>query len=142
MADPLTALSASTIAFLAFQEFIKSGAGELAKQYVPGAIAKMGKLRELVWNRVTEKHPTAAIALKQAMGGDREGIDTVAALLKVEMLDGEFAKQVREIAHEITLLQIEDSSKMNQTNYGGISYQTKTGDHNTNFFGGDHQHGQ
>lgn len=141
MADPLMALSASTIALLAFQEFIKSGAGELAKQSVPEAIAKMGKLRELVWNRVTEKHPTAAIALKQAKAGDQEGIDTIAALLKVEMLDQAFAKQVREIAHEITLLQIEDS-KMSQTNYGGTNYQTKTGDNNTNFFGGDHQHGQ
>jgi hypothetical protein len=142
MADPLMALSASTIALLAFQEFIKSGAGELAKQSVPEAITKMGKLRELVWNRVTEKHPTAAIALRQAKAGDQEGIDTIAALLKVEMLDQEFAKQVREIAHEITLLQIEDSSKMNQINYDGTNYQVKTGNNNTNFFGGDHQHGQ
>ncbi|MFM6632396.1 MAG: hypothetical protein ACKPJT_09905 [Microcystis panniformis] len=30
MADPITVLTASAIANLAFQEFIKSGAGELA----------------------------------------------------------------------------------------------------------------
>jgi hypothetical protein len=142
MTDPLTALSASAIASLAFQEFIKSGAGELAKQFAPGAIDKMGQLRKLVWNRVTGKHPTAATALEQAKAGDPESIDTVATLLSVEMLDREFAEQVREIAHEITLLQIEDNSSMKQTNYGGTNYQTKTGANNTNFFGGDHQHGQ
>jgi hypothetical protein len=31
MTDPVTALTASAIATLAFQEFVKSGAGDLAK---------------------------------------------------------------------------------------------------------------
>jgi hypothetical protein len=47
MTDPIT-LTASTIASLAFQEFIKSGAGELAKKFTGEAIAKMGQLRELI----------------------------------------------------------------------------------------------
>jgi len=46
------------------------------------------------------------------------------------------------IAHQITLEQIQDNSSMNQTNYGGTNYQAKTGDKNTNFFGGTHDHGQ
>jgi hypothetical protein len=42
MTDPITA---SAIATLAFQEFIKSGAGELAKKFTGEAITKIGQLR-------------------------------------------------------------------------------------------------
>jgi hypothetical protein len=89
MTDPLTA---SMIATLAFQEFIKSGAGELAKKFTGEAIAKMGQLRELIWNRLTGKHPAADVALEKAKTGEQAGIDTVAALLGVEMLDEVIAK--------------------------------------------------
>jgi hypothetical protein len=51
MTDPIM-LTASAIATLAFQEFIKSGAGELAKKFTGDAIAKMGQLRELIWHRL------------------------------------------------------------------------------------------
>ena len=43
MADPLT-LTAGAIANLAFQKFIESGAGELAKKFTTEAIAKMAPL--------------------------------------------------------------------------------------------------
>jgi hypothetical protein len=56
MTDPIT-LTVSAIASLAFQEFIKSGAGELAKKFTGEAIAKMGQLRELIWNRLRGKPP-------------------------------------------------------------------------------------
>jgi len=142
MTDPITTLTASAIATLAFQEFVKSGAGELAKKFTAEAISKMGQLRELIWNRLAGKHPAADAAIEKAKAGDSESINTIAKLLDVELLDNDFAGQVRAIAHEITLLQIEDNSSMNQTNYGGTNYQTKTGANNTNFFGGDHKHGQ
>jgi hypothetical protein len=48
MADAITTLTASAIASLAFQEFVKSGAGEFAKKFMGEAIAKMGQLRELI----------------------------------------------------------------------------------------------
>ena len=142
MADPITTLTASAIASLAFQEFVKSGAGELAKKFTGEAITKMGQLRQLIWHRLTGKHPRAEEAIEKAQVGDSESINTIAKLLDVEMLDQEFAGQLQAIAHEITLLQIEDNSSMNQTNYGGMNFQTKTGLNNTNFFGGDHKHGQ
>jgi hypothetical protein len=94
MTDPLTA---STIAALAFQEFIKSGAGELAKKFTGEAIAKMEQLRELIWSRLTGKHPAADNAIEQAQAGEQAGVDTVATLLGVEMLDEAFAGQVRAI---------------------------------------------
>jgi hypothetical protein len=142
MTDPITTMAASAIASLAFQEFIKSGTGELAKKFTGDAIAKTKQLRELIWNRLTGKYPTADVALEQAKAGEQAGIDIVAALLEDEMQDEAFAEQVRAIANEITLIQIEDNSIMRQFNYGGKNYQTKTGPNNTNFFGGEHQHGQ
>jgi hypothetical protein len=111
MTDPITA---SAIASLAFQEFIKSGAGELAKKFTGEAIAKMGQLRELVWNRLTGKHPAADVALEKAKAGEQEGIDTVATLLGVEMLDTAFAGQVQAIAHEINAGKTLDQSSMVQ----------------------------
>lgn len=60
MVDPVTTtLTASAIATLAFQEFIKSGAGELAKKFTGEAIAKMGELRQKIWHRLRGKHALA-----------------------------------------------------------------------------------
>ncbi len=98
MTDPITA---SAIATLAFQEFIKGGAGELAKKFTGEAIAKMGQLRELIWSRLMGKHPAADVALEQARAGEQAGIDMIAALLGVEMLDEAFAGQVRVIAKSL-----------------------------------------
>jgi hypothetical protein len=124
MTDPVTALTASAIASLAFQEFVKSGAGDLAKRFTGEAIAKMGQLRELIWGRLTGKHPAAEDALTKAKAGEQEGIDTVATLLGVELLDKDFAGQVQTIAKEINVL-INAQGSMNQTNYGGTNFQTK-----------------
>lgn len=126
MADPITTLTASMIATLAFQEFIKSGAGELAKKFTGEAIAKMTQLRELIWTRLTGKHPAAETALEKAKAGEQEGIDTIATLLGVEMLDQAFAGQVQAIAHEINAGKILDQSSMIQNiAEGGKGWQTK-----------------
>jgi hypothetical protein len=93
MTDPITTLTASAKAThqesvtLAFQEFIKSGAGELAKKFTGDAIAKMKQLRELIWSRITGKHPVAEDALAKAKAVEQEGIEKVATLLGVELLD-------------------------------------------------------
>jgi hypothetical protein len=97
MTDTAT-LTASAVAALAFQEFIKSGAGELAKKFTGEAITKMEQLRELIWSRLTGKHPAADVALEQAKAGEQAGVDTIATLLGVEMLDEDFAGEVRVIA--------------------------------------------
>jgi hypothetical protein len=125
MPDPVT-MTASAIATLAFQEFVKSGAGELAKKFTAEAIAKMGQLRDLVWNRLTGKHAAAEEALAKASAGEQKGIDTVATLLGVEMLDKEFAEQVRAIAQEINAGKILDQSSMVQNNSDNArGWQTK-----------------
>ena len=135
MPDPVT-MTASAIAALAFQEFIKSSAGELAKKFTAESIAKMGQLRELVWKRLTGKHAIAEEALAKAQAGEQEGIDTVATLLGVELLDKDFAGQVNAIAQEINAgrlvdqstraMSLHDNAKGIQTVEGGEVYLAET----------------
>jgi hypothetical protein len=118
MTDPVTALTASAIASLAFQEFVKSGAGDLAKRFTGEAIAKMGRLRELIWVQLAGKHPAADEAIEKAKAGEQEGIDHVAAFLGSELLiDKEFAGQVQAIAKEISAGKLLEQSSMTQNNY-------------------------
>jgi hypothetical protein len=77
MPDPITTLTASMIATLAFHKFIEGSAGELAKKFTINAIAKMEQLRELIWSRLTGEHPAADNAIEQAKAGEQVGIDTV-----------------------------------------------------------------
>jgi hypothetical protein len=138
--EPVTTLTATAIANLAFQEFIKSGAGELAKKFTAEAIAKMGDLRKLLWERLRRKHAIAETALQQAETGDRDSIDTVGTLLGVEMLDPTFAAEVRAIAHVINAGKLVDQSNMSQNNYDNArGWQTKV-EGGTAYIGEIHQH--
>jgi hypothetical protein len=126
MPDPITTMTASAIASLAFQEFVKSGAGELAKKFTAEAIAKMGQLRDLIGKRLAGKHPAADAAIEKAKAGEQEGIDTIATFLGVEMLDKAFAGQVQAIAREINAGKLLDQSSMTQNNYDNArGWQTK-----------------
>lgn len=126
MTDPVTALTASAIASLAFQEFIKSGAGELAKKFTAAAIARMNDLRELIWQKL-QGNPDAVAAIEQAKNGSEEVLSELATDLKRAMdKDPEFASQVRAIAQEIHAGKIQDNSSMVQNNSGNAKgWQTK-----------------
>jgi hypothetical protein len=125
--ETIATLTASAIASLAFQEFVKSGAGNLAKKFTGEAIAKMGRLRELIWGRLAGKHPAADEAIEKAKAGEQEGIDHVAAFLGSELLiDKGFAEQVQAIAQEINAGKLLDQSSMTQNNYDNArGWQTK-----------------
>ena len=140
MLDPVTTITASAIATLAFQEFIKSGAGELAKKFTGEAIAKMGELRQKIWGRLRGKHALAEAALEKAEAGDKTAIETVGTLLGVEMLDPTFAAEVQTIAQVINAGKIQDNSSMNQNNYDNAKgWQTKV-EGGTAYIGEIHQH--
>ncbi len=125
MADPVT-FTASVIAQLAFQEFLKTSAGELAKKFSAEAIAKMGELRQAIWNRLRGKDPRAAEALAKVEGGDEQALKTIAAFLDVEMLDPGFANRVQAIAQEIQAGKLLDQSSMVQNNSDNATgYQVK-----------------
>lgn len=123
--EPAT-LTAGAIATLAFQEFMKSGAAELAKKFTEGAIVKMGELRRKIWERLRGKHEMAEVALNKASTGDKQAIDTVATLLGVEMLDPKFATEIQAIAQEINAGKLQDNSSMVQHIYDdAVGFQNK-----------------
>jgi hypothetical protein len=124
--EPLSSLTASAIASLAFQEFIKSGAGELAKKFTAEAIARMNDLRELIWQKL-QGNSDAVAAIEQAKHGSEEVLSELATDLKRAMdKDPEFASQVQAIAQEIHAGKIQDNSSMVQNNSGNArGWQTK-----------------
>ncbi len=93
--EPLT-FTAAAIANLAFQKFLESGAGELGKKFTTEAIAKMDKLRQLIWQKMQGK-PTAETALKQVEQGDTAELDRLVAYLQVSMDDDpNFAQEIQQ----------------------------------------------
>ena len=141
MVDPVTTLTASAIANLAFQKFIGSGAEELAKKFTEVAIKRMDDLRELMWQRLRGKHETAQEALAQAEAGNRSAIETVAKFLDVEMLDTDFASKVQSIALEINAGRQVDQSNMTQINQDNArGWQTKV-EGGTAYIGEIHHYG-
>lgn len=128
MTDPVTALtaSASAIASLAFQEFIKSGAGELAKKFTAEAISRMNDLRELIWQKL-QGNPDAVAAIEQAKNGSEEVLSELATDLKRAMdKDPDFASKIQAIAQEIHAGKLQDNSSMVQNNSGNAKgWQTK-----------------
>jgi diketogulonate reductase-like aldo/keto reductase len=103
MADPITILTASAIANLAFQEFIKSGAGELAKKFTAEAIAKIDKLRQMIVEKLQGKSPRLDEALVKATQGDSAALETITKNLDVMMDDEpEFATELRVLIQEIS----------------------------------------
>lgn len=115
MADPITILTASAIANLAFQEFIKSGAGELAKKFTAEAIAKMSDLRKIIVAKLQGKSPKVDEALVKATQGDSTALDTIAKNLDVILdEDPDFAKELKVLAKTIQAGKIQDNSSMIQ----------------------------
>lgn len=140
MTDPVTAMTASAIATLAFQKFIEAGVGDLAKKFTEGAIAKMEALRQKIWNKMTGK-PTAESALTSVQQGNKAELDRLIAYLQVAMDDDpEFADEVQLMAQEINAGKIQDNSSMTQNNFDNAKgWQTKV-EGGTAYIGEIHQY--
>ena len=119
MAEPVTTIAASTIATLAFQKFIESGAGELAKKFTGAAMVKMDELRQKIWGKLRGKSNKVDDALVKVEQGDREALVTIAKNLDVLMDENsDFAREVQAIAREINAGKLLDKSSMTQYNSG------------------------
>lgn len=139
--EPVTTLTASAIATLAFQKFIEAGAGELAKKFSQAAIAKMQELRSLIWSKL-KGNPDAESALANVEQGSEEDLADVATYLKAVMKhDQEFATQVQAMAQEINAGKLVDQSSMTQINRDNAKgWQTKV-EGGTAYIGEIHQYG-
>ncbi len=140
--EPAT-LTATAIATLAFTKFLEGSAGKAAEKFTEAAIAKMDELRKQIWAKLRGRARVEEVktSIETTAQINQAQVNQIAAYLQVAMdEDPQFARQIQALAHEMTLMQIEDNSSMTQINYGGTNYQTKTGANNTNFFGGTHTH--
>jgi hypothetical protein len=97
VAEPIATLTASAIASLAFQEFVKSGAGDLAKRFTEEAIAKMDELRQKILVKLKGK-PKAETAIAAVEQGSKTDLDRLTVYLQD---DPQFADNVRTLADEI-----------------------------------------
>jgi hypothetical protein len=129
VAEPIATLTASAIASLAFQEFVKSGAGDLAKRFTGEAIAKMNELRQKILVRLKGK-PKAETAIAAVEQGSKTDLDRLVVYLQD---DPQFADDTRILANEISSGKLIDNSGMTQNNYdnaqgwqmkveGGVAY--------------------
>lgn len=128
MADPAT-MTAGAIVTLAFQKFIESSAGELAKKFTSTAIQKMDTLAKQIWAKMIGKDPVETIKteIEQAQKMVPEQVDKIATYLEVAMDEDEkFSEEIRMLAHEIYAGKIVDQSYMTQKIHDyGKGWQTK-----------------
>lgn len=104
--EPVTTLAAGTIIKLAFDEFVKSSAGEAAKKLTGEALTKANELRKAIWAKF-KGNPRAETALTEVeQNGSSEAVEKVTKLLDAEMaLEPEFAANVRQMAQQIMNVQ-------------------------------------
>ena len=66
--EPVLTLTAAAIAELAFKKFIESSAGELAKKFTEGAIAKMDVLRRQIVEKLQGKSAEDRLLCREVKG--------------------------------------------------------------------------
>ena len=95
-------LTATTIAALAFNEFIKSGAGELAKKSIGGGIEGVKKLRDFIKSKFAGNQRAEVAIAEIEQQGTEESLTKLTEYLDLEMdEDQAFATEIRQIAQQI-----------------------------------------
>ncbi|NEO54229.1 MAG: hypothetical protein F6K54_14750 [Okeania sp. SIO3B5] len=129
MVEPVTTLTASAIASLAFQKFLESGAGELAKKFTTDAIAKMDILLKRIWTKLRDKPRIEKVkaSIQENHKITSEQVNQIAAYLQVAIdEDPQFATEIRTLAQEINSGKLIDQSHMTQEIYDQAKgWQTK-----------------
>ncbi|MBW4443554.1 MAG: hypothetical protein KME10_20425 [Plectolyngbya sp. WJT66-NPBG17] len=117
----LTALTTIEIIKLAFSEFIKAGAGELAKKSVGGVIDLSNCLREKIWTKFRGNLQAEVALAEIERQGNLASLKEVAKHLDAEMQkDDAFAAEIRQIAQQIINYQNQSLTTLKQqnNNYG------------------------
>jgi hypothetical protein len=117
--EPITAIAAAEIVKIAFQEFAKSGAGELAKKSVGGAIDLVKNLRDKIKAKFQGNERAEKALAEVEQNGDSTALDKVRKHLDLELDEDEaFATEVRQIAQQIINIQNQNNSSREYNNYG------------------------
>ncbi len=105
MIDPVT-IAAGAIAKIAFDEFVKSGAGEAAKKTVGGAVELVKTLRDRIKAKFQGNERATAALAEVEQNGSKAALEEMGEYLKLEMDEEKgFANEVRQIAHQIINIQ-------------------------------------
>lgn len=115
----------AAIAKLAFDEFVKSSAGEVAKKAVGGAIEQLrSKIKERF--KGNQKAETAIDKIENERSP--EALNKLSVYLDDEMEDVPFAQTLQQLAEQIT--NIQNNSERQYNNYGRdqINIENITGD--------------
>jgi hypothetical protein len=105
MIDPAT-IAAGAIAKIAFDEFVKAGAGEVAKKTVGGGVELVKALRDRIKAKFQENERATAALAKVERDGSEAALEKVGKYLDLEMDEEQgFADEVRQMAHQIINIQ-------------------------------------
>jgi hypothetical protein len=115
--EPITAIAAAKLVELAFNEFVKSGAGEIAKKTVGGAIDLVKNLRDKIKAKFQGNERVEKALAEVEQQGNSAALDKVTKYLDIELAeDEEFATEVRQIAQQIINIRNESTVTLEQTN--------------------------
>jgi phosphoribosylformylglycinamidine (FGAM) synthase PurS component len=105
MIDPAT-IAASAIAKIAFDEFVKSGAGEGTKKTVGGAVELVKTLQARIKAKFAGNERATAALTEVEQDGSEVALEKVGKYLDLEMDEEQgFADEVRQIAQQIINIQ-------------------------------------
>jgi hypothetical protein len=120
MTDPVTTIAVGSILNLAFQEFVKSGAGEVAKKAVGGTIDLAKQLRDKIVAKFQGNVKAEAAIAAVETGGDSAALKKLEVYLEDVMSDDAvFATELRQVAQQIINIQNQTTSNREYKNYGG-----------------------
>ncbi|MGG6266248.1 hypothetical protein ACQ4M3_05335 [Leptolyngbya sp. AN03gr2] len=120
--EPFT-LTAAGIATLAFGEFVKAGAGEMAKK----AIAGIEPLRSMTKQRFAGQKKAEAAIEKIEQDGSPEALNKLSVYLDDEMKDVTFAQSLQQLANQITNVQNNVDRQYNNYGRDQITIENITG---------------
>jgi hypothetical protein len=114
-----TAIAAAKLVELAFNEFVKSGAGEIAKKTVGSAIDLVKNLRDKIKAKFQGNERAEKALAEVEKDGNSAALDKVTKYLDLELDEDEaFATEVRQIAQQIINIQNQNNSSREYKNYG------------------------
>jgi hypothetical protein len=91
-------MTGAAIAKIAFDEFVKSSAGEVAKKAVGGAIEQ---LRSTIKNRFKGNQKAETAIEKIEKEQSPEALNKLSVYLDDEMDDSQFAETLQQLAHQV-----------------------------------------
>jgi hypothetical protein len=104
-------LTGTAIAKLAFDEFIKSGSGDVAKKAVGGLIEQ---LRSVIKERFKGKNPKVEeTIIKIEQERSPEALNKLSVYLEDEMDDLQFAQNLQQLAQQVINISKQEQSNVN-----------------------------